>query len=79
MLTCAEVTDLLLDLELGALPTELRVEVELHREGCEQCTHFMSTYQAVGPLVRGALEVPLPDRLQAELERSVMEALAEIA
>lgn len=72
MMTCAALTDLLLDYELGDLEPAVRHEVETHFGLCPPCRVFAATYAAVGPLVERAFEVPVDDALQAELEAACL-------
>jgi anti-sigma factor RsiW len=72
MLTCAHLTDRLLDYELGELDAPLRGEIEAHLSECPTCANFHQTYRVVSPLVQHALEVRVDDALQAELEAACL-------
>lgn len=72
MMTCANLTDLLLDYELGELESAVLGEVEEHLGLCPTCQIFAITYHAVGPLVQRAFEIPVDDALQAELEAACL-------
>jgi anti-sigma factor RsiW len=79
MMTCASLTDLLLDYELGDLEPSVRDEVREHFGLCPTCRVFAATYAAVGPLVERAFEIPVDDALQAELEAACLAMVKEPA
>ena len=79
MLTCAQITDLLLDYELGDLSSEEAAAVDAHHAVCPTCVAFARTYRAVPAMVHDALAVRVSDALQAELDATVLAALEQSA
>lgn len=75
MLTCEQLTDLLLDRELGELAPGVVAEMEAHDAVCPNCVAFARTYGAVPAMVRDALTMQVTDELQAELDAAVLGAL----
>ncbi len=77
MITCRDVTERLLDLELGELPEDEARAVRAHQAACPRCAAFAHGYAAVPALVREALESAITPELQARLDAAVREALRD--
>jgi anti-sigma factor RsiW len=71
-MTCRELAEVLIDYVGGELPEEMCVTIRSHLEGCEECVHYIATYQVTMQISRRlpAVEPPasLLERLKAALE-----------
>jgi hypothetical protein len=75
MIDCDQVFVLLAVSPLEDLLAADADRVTKHLEKCTDCTNFVAAYDAVAAMVRKALDVEVDDRLQAELDAAVMQAL----
>ncbi|TAK10850.1 MAG: hypothetical protein EPO35_12945 [Acidobacteria bacterium] len=69
--TCASGVELLADYLEGALPEDVRAEIETHVAGCPRCQAFIASYQATPQVVREATSVELPPELAESLRTFV--------
>ena len=71
MITCRDLTELLLDFLDGSLPPEHRDRIEQHLQLCPPCVVYLETYRVTIQLSRKLPCQPLPrecaDRLRAVL------------
>lgn len=74
---CEDVTEVLLDYELGELDEAAGARVRTHLEACPKCRAFTKTYTAVQDLVHEALAVELSPELQAELDAALLAAIRQ--
>jgi predicted anti-sigma-YlaC factor YlaD len=74
MITCRELTDLLLDFVAGELPSHVQEHIQQHLEWCPPCVTYLETYRLTIQLTRKLPCEPLPEellhRLRAALEDS---------
>jgi len=60
---CASGVELLMDYLEGALPADLKADVDEHVIACERCTAFIASYRETPRIVREATEFELPKEL----------------
>jgi len=63
---CADVNDRLPDVAVGAIPVEIRHEVERHLRGCAACSDTWATVQALS-----ATRPTVPTDLESRIRRAV--------
>ncbi len=68
MMTCRELTELLLEFVAEQLPPERHTHVEQHLKGCQDCTAYVGSYRILINLGRRLRDDPLPPRLEQQLE-----------
>lgn len=68
MITCRELSELLLDLTGGELPPHQAQQVEQHLGQCRHCVVYVDTYRITVSMVRKLHRPPLPPRLIAKLQ-----------
>jgi len=64
---CASGVGLLMDYLEGALPEDLRAELEAHVASCPRCTAFVASYRATPRILREATLAALPRGLEESL------------
>lgn len=74
---CEDITEVLLEYELGELDDSAAARVHAHLETCPKCQAFTKTYTAVQDMVKGALAVEVSESLQAELDAALLDAIRE--
>lgn len=67
---CREVVELMTDYLDGALSQADRVRFEDHLKGCDGCTAYLEQMRATRELTGRLAEEPIPEALQAELQRA---------
>lgn len=75
-LDCAAVALLLVDLASDDLDDEMADAVDDHLASCPACVQLVDEYRAVQVMVHDALDLPLSDDDQAELDAMVLRAIA---
>lgn len=63
MMTCQELTELLLEFVAEQLPPERRDHAEQHLRSCHACTAYVGSYRILVRLVRRLPDAPLPQTL----------------
>jgi anti-sigma factor RsiW len=66
---CASGVELLTEYLEGALPDDVRVDLEAHVAGCPRCTAFLASYRETPRILREASGVTLPPDLEESLLR----------
>jgi anti-sigma factor RsiW len=66
-LVCASGVEILGEYLEGALPEELRAEVDAHVSGCPRCRAFVASYRETPRILREATLAALPAELEASL------------
>jgi len=64
---CASGVELLMDYLEGALPEDVRADLEAHVAGCPRCTAFLAAYRETPRILREATAAALPADLEASL------------
>jgi len=64
---CRDGVELLMDYLEGALPEDLRADLEAHVAACPRCTAFVVAYRETPRILRDATAVTLPRELEASL------------
>jgi len=72
MITCRELTELLIDYVAGELPADKKHLLELHLSFCPPCVTYLETYEITIKLTRQLPPAALPPELVARL-RAVLE------
>lgn len=67
MLGCRDIVDLLDDYLDGALEGAVARALEMHLEGCQDCTAFLETYRGTVRASRHLRESQLPAQLRQRL------------
>ena len=68
---CASGVELLMDYLEGAVPPDVRADLEVHVSGCPRCVAFLDSYRATGAIVRRATIAPVPAGLAESLRAFV--------
>jgi anti-sigma factor RsiW len=68
---CASGVGLLMDYLEGALPADVRADLDAHVAGCPRCQAFVASYRETPRIVREAATVTVP----ADLEESLLRFL----
>ena len=79
IMTCRELTELLIDFVADELPPEHRAHLEQHLLQCPPCTAYLDTYKTTIQLTRQLPCVPLPPELAARLRQALQEIREELA
>lgn len=74
-MTCRELIDVLDDYVDGALPGDLRVDLEHHLENCVPCRAYLATYRKTREIGAAAARLEMPDELKARLRRFLNDRL----
>lgn len=72
---CEDITEVLLEVELGELDEDAAARVHAHLESCPKCQAFAKTYTAVQDMVKESLAVEVSEALQAELDAALLDAI----
>jgi len=64
---CASGVELLMDYLEGALPEDLRADLEAHVAACPRCTAFVASYRETPRILREATVAALPADLGESL------------
>jgi anti-sigma factor RsiW len=73
--TCRELIDILDDYVDGALPDDLRADLEHHLENCVPCSAYLATYRKTREIGAAAARIEMPDELRARLRRFLHDRL----
>jgi anti-sigma factor RsiW len=80
MITCRELTELLMEFVSGELPPERHEHIEKHLHLCSPCMILVETYRYTITLSRNLPRQPLPpaceQRLRAAVKKNCSEGLA---
>lgn len=66
-IACVSGVELLMEYLEGALPPEVRRQLEAHVAGCQRCVAFIESYRATPRLIRTATDATLPADVQHSL------------
>ncbi len=77
MMTCRELTELLIDFVSGELQPEHRERVEQHLKRCPPCVAYLKTYELTIQLTRRLPCQPLPPQLKERLQVALQEIRKE--
>ena len=64
---CASGVDLLTEFLEGALPLEVRAQLESHVAGCDRCSAFVRSFRETPRIIREATLTPVPPGLEVSL------------
>ncbi len=73
-MTCRRLTELIIDYRSGALAAEERRELEAHLTECEDCVHYLRSYDDTVRLARAAAAHP-DDPIPAEVPEKLVQAI----
>jgi anti-sigma factor RsiW len=73
MMTCRELTELLLDFVSGELPKDKMEHIQAHLNVCPPCLAIMNTYRLTIQLTRRLPCSPLPPPCEQRLRAAVAE------
>ena len=73
VIACTSGVELLMEYLEGALPDDVRAELDAHVLGCERCAAFVASYLATPRILREATATALPEGLEAKLEAFLRE------
>ena len=74
MITCRQLTELLLDYVSGDLTPEQSELIDQHLEWCPPCVTYVETYRLTIRLTRQLPDKPMPEELKQRL-RAVLEQI----
>jgi anti-sigma factor RsiW len=77
MMTCRELTELLIDFVSGELAPEHMEQIREHLAWCPPCVTFVETYQLTIRLTRQLPPVPVPPGLECRLRAALAEMKKE--
>jgi len=72
-MTCRDGAELLMDYLEGALPAEVRADVDAHLAGCPRCVEFVRAYREAPRILRESTAFEIPDGLVASLQKFLTE------
>jgi anti-sigma factor RsiW len=67
--TCRDGAPLLMDYLEGALPADLRADLDAHLAGCPRCVAFVRAYRETPRIVRESTAYEIPAGLEESLRR----------
>ena len=76
MITCRELTELLIDFLSGDLPPEHKTRIQKHLDCCPPCVTYLETYQVTIRISRQLPCQPMPPQLVQRL-REALEKIRE--
>lgn len=74
-MTCRELIDVLDDYLDGALPDDLRADLERHLADCAPCRAYLSTYRKTRDLGAAATRAEMPADMRDRLRRFLRNTL----
>jgi anti-sigma factor RsiW len=74
-MTCRDLIDILDEYLDGALPDDLRADLEGHLADCAPCRAYLSTYRKTREIGTAAASVEMPDEMRARLRRFLSDKL----
>lgn len=67
--TCRDGAPLLMDYLEGALPPDVRAELDVHLAGCRRCVAFVRAYRETPRILRESTAAAIPARAVESLRR----------